>query len=144
MVSLTVLVPNPIPAPSIFLSLASSPHFSHPYGICRHITTTIGAHRGADPGVDWSKDPDGIFICFRRQSRLWPDHSAWGNRPRSGLLGAVWGRRTPAAQCVPSSRQSPTLHQQFPRGISQGGAHLLQHHGSAPDQGLLGSSRRRG
>src|SRR4051812_23033359 len=39
-VSLTVLVLNPIPAPSTFLSLASSPHFSHPYGICRHITTT--------------------------------------------------------------------------------------------------------
>src|SRR3954462_2272570 len=43
--SLTVLVPNPIPAPSTSLPLASSPHFSHPYGICRHITTTVGAHR---------------------------------------------------------------------------------------------------
>src|SRR3954462_1453274 len=86
-VSLTVLVPNPISAPSTSLSLASSPHFSHPYGICRYITTTVGAHRGADQGVYWSKDRDGIFICVRRQSSHWPDYSAWGNRPRSGLLG---------------------------------------------------------
>src|SRR3954462_9506688 len=41
MVSLTVLVPNPIPTPSTSLSLTSSPHFSHPYGICRHITRTM-------------------------------------------------------------------------------------------------------
>src|SRR3954467_11925016 len=40
MVSLTVLVPNPIPAPSTFFSLELSPHFSHPHGICRHISTT--------------------------------------------------------------------------------------------------------
>src|SRR3954468_20731187 len=40
-VFLTVLVPNPIPAPSTFLSLASSPHFSHPHGICRHFPTTL-------------------------------------------------------------------------------------------------------
>src|ERR1041385_8831269 len=42
--------------------LASSPHFSHPHGICHYLSTTVGAHRGADRGFDWSKDPDGIFL----------------------------------------------------------------------------------
>src|SRR3954463_2907445 len=41
-VSLTMLAPNPIPAPSTFFSLEISPHFSHPHGICRHISTTLG------------------------------------------------------------------------------------------------------
>ena len=54
-------------------SLASSPHFSHPHGICHYISTTVGAHRGADLGVDWSQDPDGLFPCVGRKPRLWPD-----------------------------------------------------------------------
>src|ERR1044072_4927773 len=43
--------------------LASSPLFSHPHGIYRCISTTVGAHRGADRGADWSQDPDGLFLC---------------------------------------------------------------------------------
>ena len=123
--------------------LASSPHFSHPHGICRYISTTVGAHHGADRGVDWSSDPDGIFLCVRREPRLRPDYQTWGNRLRGRLFGTVWGRRTPAARCVAASRQSSPLHRQLPRGIPSGCARLLQHHGSAPDQGLHCSTRRR-
>ena len=35
---------------------------------------TVGAHHGADRGVDWSSDPDGIFLCVGREPRLRPDH----------------------------------------------------------------------
>ena len=68
---LTVLVPNPVSG-TIDTLLGSSPSLSHPHGICRHETTTVGAHRGADRGVDWSSDPDGTILSIEHALRFRP------------------------------------------------------------------------
>ena len=53
------------------------PLFSHPHGICRYQSMTVGAHRGAGRGVDWSSDPDGLIIFATRAFRFWPGSQEW-------------------------------------------------------------------
>ena len=58
-------VPNPVSG-TIGILLGHVPLFCHPHGIYRHFTTTVGAHRGAGRGIDWSSDPDGTILCIER------------------------------------------------------------------------------
>src|ERR1043165_6744701 len=72
----TVFVPT-LASGTIDNNLGPVPLFSHPHGICRYQTTTVGTHRGAGRGVDWSSAPDGTIIfvtralCFRPGSQEW-------------------------------------------------------------------------
>src|SRR3954466_12809298 len=59
---ITVFVPN-LDSGTIDINSGPVPLFSHPHGVCRDQSTTVGAPRGAGRGVDWSADPDGLIIC---------------------------------------------------------------------------------
>src|SRR3954466_3811658 len=72
----TVFVPILVSG-TIDINPGPVPLFSHPHGICRYQSTTVGAHRGAGRGVNWSSEPDEPIVFVTHSLRFRPGSQEW-------------------------------------------------------------------